>query len=622
MIVIFLSLNAVCSLLTTIEFIIATLVIFSFRPVLHGLWLFKLHRRKVLQLQVPNNLHQTIALEAIGLLIGAWFALLVTLTEYRLEDGVYSASSQPEVVSRYCAFMNATYDYYLMLDARPPLQFFVDSMSLDIAELHSCRYGIDHLDFGTVANNSEQEDSILIPNCVPQLRATELADMSWITFQVDLIDAIAFEAHSNLTYILTYATQSVGLSYREDIGYVPVPLPPIEECATRNISSMPTVFGDWWHTRDMDNLNVSRSLLQRLCGTMDETAKPLNATFVNSSNCFTRTAINTECLRAYIRSGSDSNAPSTYSITFADVSTLIVQDNDDSSNRTTVSTVCVDASVRYEYVLLSRAAIKVVGTWVRTSIESEVHNESRSEFQSFVIPLRMRVLSGSCERTVSALGLSALIYSTKVDWHTLGDIQYRDRLKGLSRQQRLHAYMISMARHEFPFYKLGNWGNLPSECTFEMASSGTKIQTDAVFVLLVVSLSVCSFIIFTAAIFSFVIPKHTWEVAKFALNVTMDDLDLLVSSNGIGGSDEYGKEAGDVNTEQAAVQMTFKRNSPGVCYEQHAIVGGITTGTIVVMVEREAVLNTNNNSLKPKWSYRFFGHSNVYKVNFNSRSPK
>lgn len=239
MVVIFLPHNAVCALLTTFEFIIATLVIFSFRPVLHGLWLFKLHRQKRLQLYVLKKPYQAIALEAIGLLIGAWFALFVTLTEYRLEEGVFPSPSHLEMTTSYCAFMNTTYHLGVMEDARPPSQFFIDSMSLDIAELCPCPHGIDYLDFGTVMNNTATER--IIPKCVPPARAVAPADIPDLSFEVDSFGDVSFELFYNLTFILPYDIPSFGVSFREDKDFNILPLPPIEQCAARNISSTPAV---------------------------------------------------------------------------------------------------------------------------------------------------------------------------------------------------------------------------------------------------------------------------------------------------------------------------------------------------------------------------------------------
>lgn len=625
MIVIFLSLKAVCALLTTFEFIIATLVLFSFRPVLRGLWLFKLHRRKMLQLQVVNKSHQAITQEAVGLLIGAWFALFVTLTEYRLDDGFFPISSKPEVTSRYCALMSGDYDSLVMINTPPPLHFLVDSRSLEIAELRSCPYGIDHLDFGTNADNSIHIDSVLIPKCVPQSRALDPTDIFELTFKVKLIGQTYFQVYYNLTYILSYATQSVGLSYRRNTDFIMEQLPPIEECIARNISSMSTVFESLWRTRDIDNFNMSRSLLQRLCGTMDENVKPLDANFLNNSNCFDYAKINTECLRAYIGSHSDSDAPSTYSVIFEDVSVLLAQEKTDSWNTSIESVwntsidsiVCVDASVRYEYVLLSYAAINLVGTTWATGVTYEDSNESHS----YVLPLRVRVLSGSCERTMYALGLSALLYSTRVDWPTFREIQLKDKLKRLSRQQRLHAYMMSIARYEFPFYKLRRMDNLKHDCTFEMGTRGTKVRTDAVFVLLVVSLSICTIIIVTAAIFCIIIPKHAWEVAKFSQKVTTDDLDSLASSNRVEVRDGHGKKNVKESREDAVVEVTFKRNCQFVSYKQQATIEDMKIDSMVVTVESEAIIKTTNDGRNATRSYSLFEQSTFYSVQCFSSPP-
>lgn len=203
------------------------------------------------------------------------------------------------------------------------------------------------------------------------------------------------------------------------------------------------------------------------------------------------------------------------------------------------ATACLDTTVDYEFVVVPDAVLQ--------ELEVDSGRQFVSNGTNAITPTRVTIRSSSssgdgedsqvhCERTLHALGIAALIYSTRVTWrlssapassiHTpVDDIDelpfavdrttasdVTQRLSQLSQRRRFHSYVIAIARRYFPIeaWKQPPYDNCPD---MPVVGDGTPIAVDADFYFLAVTMGVCFVLIVAALLLWLRLPRQAWRVA-------------------------------------------------------------------------------------------------------------
>lgn len=504
MVFVFLSVNAVAAMLTALEFVAGLLAIASFRTTILGIWLYRLHQKKVIPFRLFNKPYYAIGIEALCFFISTGLVIFVAVVELKMDQSFRIVPQQSN--SSFCAFMNESLSITTMNEYRIPSQFVIDDASIEIAKQVHCKHGLKAVDFGTDTNGT----FLFAPECVPVNQSSLVTENNnsvppaVFPPEYELGQVGSIVSTSSSAYIIPYNMKNSTYGFSSPAPEDENEFERIPECTAKNISSVITKSFPYWRTRDVDDYNISRSFLQTICeqenNTLSEATLPLDT----KKDCKGEQLF-PQCLRKKAVSLGDKYL---HSVKLTNVAVLTRSIAKQGLYETRA---CVNATVQYEFVY-------VPGPFFKQRTYSDI---KRLKNKSVLVPTRIEVLSGSCEPTLNTLGLAALVYSTQAEWPGRPNKDLNDRLLKLSRQQRYHAYMVSIARSSYPFEVLGHRKSVSKPCSLHKVVSVTQFQTDGFYVMMLATFGLICLMVVIALAFRWALPRHAWKVANYAQHLTV-----------------------------------------------------------------------------------------------------
>lgn len=520
------------ALLTICEFVLGTFLILCLRNVVNGVWLFRLHLRRFDRVHLKWA-NAKIRLELIAFVLTAWFTFSIAFVEFNLSD--YQKVTDTEIVSPFCGLNNVSRRIPKEWQYSMPFKYQRDDTAFTLLDQVDCEHGIEAYDFGperaldeaaygdgmgNVVNSSATMRQ-LPPTCVPETQ--RVVDEVGVEYNVFEDVRTGFELQDNLTYIFPYNGTGVG---RQNTGKFRDLVEDIPECTAKGISPFSTFPHILWFMTDTERVNNSRVVLRKLCESHegDTQGRLDNETLLN---CVLprRTNYDARCLRA---SAANSSVALHYQ-NVSDAAVMLVTTVP--GEEVSVAYACPDATVELEYVFVSESAV----VELRSSYTPTAWTNLQDRNRSILLPLRSRVVSGHCEKSQHAIGLSALIYTARDEWGV-------NNTADQTRKARYHAYFITMAR--FHFSKINILTGTPflrTSCNFKVVQDWTSVSLGASFYVLLAAVVASVLIVALFVGFRLLIPATSWGIpmivdatrlaAKLALFLTDDHVSVEQQGN-------------------------------------------------------------------------------------------
>lgn len=517
-ITIFLTVGSVAAMFTALEFILSTIAVFAVRPTLSGLLLCRLYLQRRIKIRRSSLRRIGLRRELLTIILAAWFAAATVFVEQSLTGAEVVTSIEVANHSR-CRPLNVPYVDDLMHVVRPSVRLVLDTWSSSIAPQLGCTDGITTLDFGDTRGVQDDSNS-LAPECYnppPPARRTALEngslEPSIVRMQYGYWTGV--EPLHVMFMLVPYELSQKRKAHANHYD----PIYEIEECVEKGIASFPQRHYYQWHIKDIDDYAVSLSVLQELCVKHgNESVAPISDSLFKECTgnntltflpCITRTA------------------SLIHTIDLPNMSAIFIDTINENVESTSVC--CTDAVFRLHYVFVSTdVTIDLLGLPENTTLhQGEQYNALQ---RGFSIPLITRVdtLKGTCEPTLHALGLNALIYAANAEW------KGQDTLLTLPRQQRYHAYMVSLARLHFPLDELTEYYG---HCNLREVHTATHLQKDWKLGMLAVVTALCVVLVACAFVCRCMFPRQAWRVATPERLFTcegpkeMDDVEVVVKQD-------------------------------------------------------------------------------------------
>lgn len=216
--------------------------------------------------------------EGIAILITVWFAVAIALIENGLEDDLNVADT--EITNDSCARTDSFYDFSSLNLIDLPYFFSIDNWSLDTAKNAACeKKGLAPLNFGG-ANGTILSDgavSIQAPLC---RNASDDSHNDLPEFYRGEAKVNSMAARYHLLGLSTINPRIQILPYGETVGVSRIRMQEVDEnyvallgCDRHNISSIPMRYHEQWNIIGVDDLNVSRVVLNTVCNSIDNSTR-------------------------------------------------------------------------------------------------------------------------------------------------------------------------------------------------------------------------------------------------------------------------------------------------------------------------------------------------------------
>lgn len=525
-IVLLVSENLACALLTILEFILGTIAVLCVRPAISGSWIFWLHRRGSIPIQVGRPFHLASKKELIGLFLAFWFASSVFFVESELESAYKISSST--IIPTYCARMDDAFTTQLLRSggSSPPQSFLLDEASLTIARdrKRECRNGLSVVDFGSNAS----QNLLLAPICRDPSPPTNFTPSPLVFGPSDSVRNQQSYTSRHIHYDLPVSfliphnvTRNLTTFVTEDRI--------VSECEQRQLGSVIAVSGNKWATRDLTSDTLGQLVLADLCarhegsvtgiggdtGSGNDDGRVMNDLLTacreeaDSADDQVSYQFRPECIRQFALN----NSLPLYNATLSRYSMLRVDYTNvsDISTADSKATACPGVDVTYEYALVSDRFFQ------NFSDDFSAHPDGVD--RPVLVPTRLSVPNTArCEPVVNSLGLGALYYTARSDWTGAANVGTNaiaadNELLDLEPIDRYHAYVVSIARNYYPYEQLRKTYNCSAP--MNVVKEGTKIAFDAGLVFMLAASILSGLLILVASALIWTIPQHSWNLATY-----------------------------------------------------------------------------------------------------------
>lgn len=472
-----LQVGSTAAYLTLIEFVLGTIAAFCLRPIVSVAWTSNLHRIGSVPLA---SIQLGTRREMLAVLFGTCVAVAVSLVENNLTSVFGITSLTP--TSQLCANMSRNTRPGTIFFNNDPFNFLVDDISIDIASQRECAFGIELLDFGT-------NGTVLAPRC----RGPKKIDFPSVIpgplfmWTFDLFDDTIIRSALPFAILVPQdLNRKHYVNSFEDVDQ-------IEPCRKHGIGYYPFIIYDaGFNWKNVDDVSIASHALGQVCelhssnesiflGSTNATAEALNKECVRfddfSQTCLSNIVSNKQFSKPEYRQVPVENV-SIHSVTLTRMSGLF---DVEYSNDWSAFVACTDATVQYDYVLVSENFI--------FHYRSQWPGE-RSQYRGMVIPMNISVLDGKCENTLHKIGLPAVVYSALSNWTNSTMSKFSS---STTHQIRLHAHLISMARFFYRHEEIledSDQSN-SSECVLDSVQSATRVNMDAPFYFLCFTIILC-----------------------------------------------------------------------------------------------------------------------------------
>lgn len=543
-IVIPISTGNVAAILTALEFIIASAVVYCIDSFLSSVWILRLKKKKKLTINEKTSKYHNTRKEILSFIIGIIFVISVAFVESGLvEKRTITNKIQ---YSDLCATMSEDYNPNLLKKTKPPVSFKLDTISQEIASNLDCPFGIDTLEFGAESFIQSGTIPFYVPNCA----ASPAPVLSHSNMSKFFVNEIVFDEHLMFSeffqspfYIIP---NNISANFREarlelEVGQ----LQKAEPCEARNLSSIAYVAEEWKST-EVDDLHIARLILERICNQHDESAVPISDSDLPNDCRGGSQIINITCLRTF----ATTNEGMAQSVELQDVSLLMVL-GDEAENFNAKGYACTDSTVMYEYVLVPESVV--------------LSGSSNKKYM--IVPTSISIKSGRCEFSPHAVGIGAVIYAARTTWYS----DLNEILSDLTHHQRYYAYLMAIARSYYPYFDLySSHAVNRTACQFRIAGSGTVIQIQWIFIVMICAFILSVVAIIVAVLLSIFLPKQSFRFYSDVRHLT-----ALLSKHNCYGSifvtDFYGANSMKLVSEERVPDGQEKfndGNSPAVTIEE------------------------------------------------------
>lgn len=484
-----LTVGQVSAILTSLEFIIGGLALLQL-PRLVSKILF-LRRKSNGGLISQDSLRQVrIFIQFLGFFITVLLTICITLVEFNLERKQIF-SSKLYSTTRWIDFLNNPTN--LSADT-PDIMFTeVGQLSIDAVRQINCSKGINSIAFGVPDDSNGDESPYIYPECIPKadvesskqdLYFEHRFHRSKIDIQIgpaggELVSGYMTALNDNSSWITIIPESSNNFSFKHS-NFVS---PNLSICAQKNITlaEQHGFAGPCGHyrfgstsanrtldIRDTSTNKINRAMIQKVCELhTPTTSNSANISMHNVTNCLHdrkrkednryKFKLDINCIRRKIRRKLPNLAKT---VNFSGVTVVA------SSGIDIKGTVCTNATVELNYAILPDLF------FLKTELRSTIF-----------VPMQWTVTSGQCESVSSLIGLYAASFSAIDEFMP----EKVSKTRHLTRQERLHAYILSLARNQFPYeYFLKFDPERNAIRTFHISNERTIIVTGISFFFMII----------------------------------------------------------------------------------------------------------------------------------------
>lgn len=354
--------------------------------------------------------------------------------ESSLQPGI--SIQQQLVHSEFCVSVNARMTSDRVSRHKPPFRVTIEPWCLYTAQMLGCRYGIATVGVGGSTDSSGMKQNMTAPSCVQQ--PLELSTV-FVEVKQLMVAKTGFHLlmrHSSGYLILPHNNTSLGTSL-EYVG-------PLGEgkmhCGNIQVSGYAIAPFTVFQSRQYHLSNITNAIHQQMCQIHGDT--PLKVIDTNRTDaCAFRlgkiqkgkpiNGLHVDCL------AKTATAEESFQLTLPNVAALFVSNDTESANF-----ACLQASLKVEYIFVHHKLI------AEAFARGRFDTTPGPRFP-LLIPTKISVIDGICQRTIAPLAQAALFFSTETEWE-------QSSLASINRTDRFYAYMMAVSAGLFPL------NNLPS----------------------------------------------------------------------------------------------------------------------------------------------------------------
>lgn len=403
--------NTVAALLTTFEFVITLITAYCTRSLFHAISLYRLYSRGSLSIGPRNIASRRRLSDWTVLFLGFGLMNATALVEKDLEPSF--RVSDTRVSPSQCVRMDDYFPRNISLNTVPDRSVRFERWPFRMATLMRCgntglstiHAGGTYDEQGRITNLSapicaepSSDDNVLAQSTSPKLVATmgqlRVSRVSGVLQQTHAAINLKTDFFEALPYSFkAYRTEanSPWLFNSSSGGEVePSQISNTTTCFSRQISLTSLCGGRWWNTEYVESAAVCRFMQGSLCALHGD-RKVETLPSGSSSGCYrsSKKRLNVPCVA---KKAKTLGVP-TYSSDVENITALFVKHPSEEAY------ACVEAKVRYHYLFM---------------------NGTDLDFKRFqfgvLIPVKVELLSGDCERTIFGLGRVALASTVDAEW--------------------------------------------------------------------------------------------------------------------------------------------------------------------------------------------------------------
>lgn len=545
-------LNTFTAILTYSEFLLGFVAALFVRIFMQGYSLYLLHARGTLSMDRKSQRKRSYVKDLVALVIGIWLAISVALVEYSLGISYRTVDDQVISSSKQCVRMDASLNKSYAIDIVPPRSLRTEEWARVVSSQLGCgEAGILNVNTAVEYSPNGEVSNLSAPTCVQvgtartaeQLRLDASVDIesvllssTFLSFSLEFssfyeiylysIDEIlsllpgnssvngesslneSSSLNSNATNTSTVrgdvsqlwsqSRESMSdLMSLNDVNPDHATLRQDSElspCAEKNISDFVMFMRRRWAVSFIDGNENADVIHRKICLQHQGVVEYIDEPSVKG-NCQNASLLNTTCLEGLARERNIS----THSVNIADASALIIKH--DVNNE---SYACTDATFRLSYLF----------------VDGLIRSPSM-QGKGLLVPLRIDVAEGRCERTLHVLGRAALLHAAVAEWEG-------NELSKMDRHERYQTLMMSVAPALLPKTVVSDiQGNQSGTCELREVNKVTLIPINYAFVMLMIGLGVSVLIVLGGIIARIAFYKYEWNIGS-----TQWSLDRIIGGQG------------------------------------------------------------------------------------------
>lgn len=493
-------LGTLAALLTALEYVLSTISALCARAAIHGIWLVGLHRGGTAPFDEKHRTWRSVRKDILTTILGVWLVIGVALVEASLRTSV---RVRDDIVdSDKCVSVFGKYNPLRVEDMRPPYRTTVEPWVMTVAQSIACgNRGIASVGVGGTTDIAGNKEDLFGPTCAQDEvdLAKDNVEVSLTIIEIgDTYLKLEYE-HSNVYQLLPHNATGLGKDEKSvglrDEGKGP--------CGERQISSYYARTDVGFETLSVTSANVSYAVHQKICTLHGE--KPIQ---VLSNDVISECVdvpdgkVQIDCARQKARNDQ------VFHVEIEDVNALFVGMTIDDP-----AYACTSAIVRVEYIFMHPKLIN----------DAILADKGKVQYPAqfpVIIPVKVRALSGHCERTIAPLGNAALIYNA--------DAEYRkDALMDLDRKTRYYAHMMAVSSSQFPLHTITGEESATAngKCLVHLVDMVTEIPKDWRLALLFAGLGTTAIVIIAGIGLRIFFNGESWRIgsAQWSLSRLLDE---------------------------------------------------------------------------------------------------